>query len=351
MKTNTASSNDRAELLRRLASPATATGPAEAASPAGQMLAWPRLPRWAWLLIGAQAAVLAGMAIRQPARIADASVVPTAQATPAPAPVAAATKPTPGARLEASGFVTATRMATVSARTMGQISELLVEEGARVEKGQVLARISSDHAQMELRLAEAQQQAALARIQSAEAEQREAQRNLQREISLQDQQFSSEARVSKARTSAETALAAVQSARADAALVDLQVQRQRQLLDDYVVRAPFAGVVLARNAQAGEIVAPSGAGGGYTRTGICTIVDMKSLEIVVDVNEEMITRVQPDQQVTAELYSHKGWRFPGRVLRVMPSADRAKATVRARIQLLTDDPRILPDMAVKVAFL
>jgi RND family efflux transporter MFP subunit len=234
---------------------------------------------------------------------------------------------------------------------MGQVSEMLVDEGSRVRRGQVLARIGDEQSQTQLRLAQAQHTAALARQQSAEAQLREARREREREQTLRDQNFTSEARLSKAQTALETATANLATARADVDLARLQVVRQEQVLDDFIVRAPFDGVVMARNAQLGEIVAPGGAGGGYTRTGILTIVDMGSLEIVVDVNEDMITRVQPGQPVQAELYSHKGWRIAGEVLRVMPNADRAKSTVRARIKLLTDDPRILPDMAVKVQFL
>jgi HlyD family secretion protein len=352
----------RAAMLRKLSRTPTESAAASGSagvSTAAQPAAQRRLPRWALALLGLQALALAALAWQGGwlGHVGDLPVIPpaqaksTAQAAPAQPLPAADDAALPVAKLEASGFVTATRMATVSVRTMGQVTEVLVDEGSRVKRGQVLARLGDTAASTEWKLAQAQQQSSLARVQSAEAQLRQALRDQDRERLLRDQQFTSDASLSKVQTVVETAQAALASARADAALAALQVQRQAQAVDDHVVRAPFDGVVLARNAQVGEIVAPGGAGGGYTRTGICTIVDMKSLEIVVDVNEEMITRVQPGQAVQAELYSHKGWRLQGEVLRVMPNADRAKATVRARIKLLTEDPRILPDMAVKVFFL
>ncbi len=356
-----AAAERRSQMLRSLRLPrggeaAAPAAPAASAAPLAAARPARRLPAWATVLLLAQAAALAGLWAARGGGpglplVGDAQAKAVPAAAVPPQPVLQAAVAAPVAKLEASGFITATRMATVSARTMGQVSEMLVDEGSRVRRGQVLARIGDEQSQTQLRLAQAQHTAALARQQSAEAQLREAQREREREQTLRDQNFTSEARLSKAQTALETATANVATARADVDLARLQVVRQEQVLDDFIVRAPFDGIVMARNAQLGEIVAPGGAGGGYTRTGILTIVDMGSLEIVVDVNEDMITRVQPGQPVQAELYSHKGWRIAGEVLRVMPNADRAKSTVRARIKLLTDDPRILPDMAVKVQFL
>ncbi|WP_326542874.1 efflux RND transporter periplasmic adaptor subunit [Pseudorhodoferax sp.] len=312
-----------------------------------------RLPRWAVTLLVLQAFGLAALAYRGLDGHAEVSAVPSAHARPAEPAPASATPPahTADARFEASGFISATRTATVSARTMGQVAEVLVDEGARVRRGQVLARLADQQARTELGLAEAQLAATRARAKAAQAQWHDAQREQAREQSLRDQGFTSDARLGKAVTTTEVAHSALAAARADAALAALQVQRQAQALDDFTVRAPFDGVVLARNAQVGEIVAPGSAGGGYTRTGIYTIVDMQSLEIIVDVNEDMLRSVEPGRQVRAELYSHKGWQLAGEVLRIMPNADRAKSTVRVRIRLLENDPRILPDMAVKVVFL
>jgi HlyD family secretion protein len=215
----------------------------------------------------------------------------------------------------------------------------------------VLARLADAQARTEISVAQAQQAAAQARLGAARVQLQEAERDLAREQDLRNHEFTSDARLSKTVTQRDLAQSALVSAQADVALVALQLQHQVQALDDFTVRAPFDGVVLARNAQVGEIVAPGSAGGGYTRTGIYTIVDMHSLEITVDVNEDMLGKVEVGRRVRAELYAHKGWQVAGEVLRVMPNADRAKSTVRVHIRLLEDDPRILPDMAVKVLFL
>lgn len=339
-------------LSRHGAAPAAAAPSDPQRSPPAAKAA--RLPRWAAVAMGVQALALIGLLGAGQVREAGLPGVPVAQAKPAPtvAPVAAPTKAaTAGVRFEASGFVTATRTATVSARTMGQVAEVFAEEGTRVRRGQVLARLADQQARTDFGLSQAQLAAARARLSSAQAQLREAQRELDREQSLRDQNFTSDSRLSKARTALEVAESLLASATADASLAELQVQRQAQTLDDHTVRAPFDGVILARNAQVGEIVAPGGAGGGYTRTGIYTVVDMSSLELVVDVNEDLLSKVEPGRKISAELYSHKGWQIAGEVLRVMPNADRAKSTVRVRIRLLDDDPRILPDMAVKVLFL
>lgn len=329
-----------------------APAPAAAAATSAAAPRSRRVPAWALAAIGLQAVALAVVLGHDRERDAGLPGLPVAQATTAPAPTAAPLRAAPaGVRFEASGFVAATRTATVSARTLGQVSEVFADEGTLVKRGQVLARMADQQARTEFGLAQAQLAAARARQGAAQANLHEAQRELDREQTLRDQNFTSESRLSKSRTALEVAQSNLASAKADAALGELQVQRQAQALDDYTVRAPFDGVILARNAQVGEIVAPGGAGGGYTRTGIYTIVDMHSLELVVDVNEDLLSKVEPGRKVSAELYSHKGWQIAGEVLRVMPNADRAKSTVRVRIKLLDEDPRILPDMAVKVLFL
>lgn len=346
----------RAQLMASLRLSHHGQASAEAPSPAPAANAAPprnrRVPTWALAALGLQTVALAVLLATGSQRDLNLPGLPAAQATTAPAPTTAPLRPAvEGVRFEASGFVAATRTATVSARTLGQVSEVLADEGTLVKRGQVLARMADQQARTEFGLAQAQLAAARARQGAAQAQLHEAQRDLDREQSLRDQNFTSESRLSKSRTALEVAQSNLASAKADAVLGELQVQRQAQALDDYTVRAPFDGVILARNAQVGEIVAPGGAGGGYTRTGIYTIVDMHSLELVVDVNEDLLSKVEPGRKVSAELYSHKGWQIAGEVLRVMPNADRAKSTVRVRIRLLDHDPRILPDMAVKVLFL
>lgn len=330
-------------LQRMLGAPMPADGKAAATRRAA-------VPPLAWLLgalVLAQGLVL-GYLLLGPK---DAESVPAPVASAAAAPASTPPPAVPATRLEASGYISAARVATVSARTLGLITEVTIEEGSQVEAGQVLARLEDTQARLELGLAQARRRAAEARLRSSEAQAEEARQTLERERSLRGDGYASAASIERAATALATARAQVDLARADLQLSALEVQRFEVLLADHSIRAPFAGVVVSKNAQPGEVLAPSAAGGGYTRTGICTIVDMASLEIVVDVNEQMIGRVQPGQAVEAELYAHPGWTIAGRVHKVMPNADRARGTVRVRIELLDSDPRILPDKAVKVAFL
>ena len=270
----------------------------------------------------------------------------------------AETKPVPAVKtsssdkvLNAAGYITARRIATVSAQTLGLITEVYVEEGMVVEKGQVLAELDSAIPQANLRFAEAQVRASETRVASIRANLEEAKRVLSRREDLVKNEFSSVAQVTSAQANVASLEANLATALADIEVSRVEAQRQRELLDDHTIRAPFAGVVTVKNAQTGEIVAPSSAGGGFTRTGICTIVDMASLEIEVDVQEAFIGRVQPDQRVEAKLDAYPDWTIPASVIAIIPTADRAKATVRVRIRLESDDTRILPDMGVKVAFL
>ena len=254
--------------------------------------------------------------------------------------------------LDASGYITARQIATVSAKVMGLIVSVDVEEGMRVEKGQVLARIDDTQARINLALSESQRVSSQARLQSLEIQQAEAKRVLDRIQNLtQTGQYSSESQLTAAQTQVDSFLAQIAVAKADIQVAEQSVAFQQSLVDDHIIRAPFAGVVTTKNAQAGEIVAPSAAGGGFTRTGICTIVDMNSLEIQVDVNEAYIGRVKPNQKVEAILDAYPKWRVPASVIAVIPTADRAKATVRVRIKINELNPKILPDMGVKVSFL
>jgi len=250
--------------------------------------------------------------------------------------------------LNASGYITARRMATVSAEIMGLITEVTVEEGMQVAEGQILARLDSTLAQVNLDLAKAQIESLEARRESAQASLDEAKRQYQR---VMNNQYSSEADRTRSKTDLDTATAQLANAVADIKVARFDVIRQKERLDDHTIRAPFEGVVTMKNAQPGEIVAPSSAGGGFTRTGICTIVDIQSLEIEVDVNESFIGRVFPGQIVEAHLDAYPDWKIPASVIAIIPTADRAKATVSVRIKIETLDNRILPDMGVKVAFL
>lgn len=256
-----------------------------------------------------------------------------------------------GVKFEAQGFVTATRHATVSTRVAGIVRSVNVEAGDRVKEGQILGTLDADLAQRELQLAEGQVQVLASRVTSAEAQLRQARSDLAQEEQLYQQKFSSSARLTARQTAADIAQAAVQSARSDLEVARLQVQQQRSMLSNYTIRAPFAGIVTEKNAQMGELIAPSGAGGGFTRTGLCTIVDTNSLEVVVDVSEQLVTQVKPGQPAELTLYAYEGTVIKGQVSRIMPSADRAKGTLQVRLSILDKDPRILPDMRARVSFL
>lgn len=253
--------------------------------------------------------------------------------------------------LNASGYITARRIATVSAEVMGLITSVEVEEGMKVERDQVLATLDDSVAQVNLKLAGAQVEAQQARIESIKTDLKEAERVLNRVSRLGTDSYSSEAQLTRAQTDLDKFRSALISAEADLRVALLTVARQQELVNDHIIRAPFAGVVTVKNAQTGEIVAPAAAGGGFTRTGICTIVDMDSLEIEVDVNEAFIGRVFENQRVVASLDAYPDWDIPASVIAIIPTADRAKATVQVRIKIEDKDARILPDMGVKVAFL
>lgn len=253
--------------------------------------------------------------------------------------------------LNASGYITARRMATVSSEVMGLLTEVNVEEGMAVKKGQVLARLDNAVATVNYKYAQAQKVATETRTGRIKANLAEAKRVLKRAQKLNVKNFSSAAALSRAQADMEGLEADLVTARAEIRVAALEVQRQKERLDDHTIRAPFDGVVTVKNAQPGEIVAPASAGGGFTRTGICTIVDMTSLEIEVDVNEAFIGRVFAGQKVESNLDAYPDWTIPASVIAVIPTADRAKATVRVRIEIDIKDVRILPDMGVKVAFL
>lgn len=267
------------------------------------------------------------------------------------APSMAETQPATDRILNASGYITARRIATVSAEIMGLLTDVLVEEGMRVEEGQVLAHLDNAIATVNLKFSEAQVTVQKARLESDIANLDEAKRVLVRVSELNANDYSSSADLTRAQANVATLEAQVKRTKADIEVAELEASRQRERLSDHTIRAPFAGIVTVKNAQPGEIVSPSSAGGGFTRTGICTIVDMSSLEIEVDVNEAFIGRVFEGQKVDANLDAYPEWTIPASVIAIIPTADRAKATVRVRIRIQEPDDRILPDMGVKVAFL
>ena len=256
-----------------------------------------------------------------------------------------------GSGLVASGYVVARRQATVSAEITGRIREVLIEEGAVVDAGDVLARLDDERARLDLDLLNAQANSASARIRSLVAQRDEADAQLTRTRRLIETGFASEASLTSIQSQRDSLNAQLRAARADAAAAAARVASQEDFIDRHVVRAPFAGVVIAKNAQVGEILSPVSAGGGFTRTGIATLVDMGSLELEVDVNEGQIQRVSAGQSVEAILDAYPDWRIPARVEAIIPTADRARATIQVRVALDERDTRILPDMAARVTFL
>lgn len=252
--------------------------------------------------------------------------------------------------LNATGYVTARREATVSSKVTGKVMEVLVEEGMTVTADQVLARIDASNVETGLRLAEAQAESLREALNETRANIELADRELVRTRDSVAQDLVNRAELDRAEAESKALKARLERQAADVSVAEREVDVWRQQLDDTIIRAPFSGVVTAKNAQPGEMISLMSSG-GFARTGICTIVDMDSLEIEVDVSESYINRIQSEQPVTATLDSYPEWRIPAKVITIIPTADRQKATVKVRVGFDALDPRILPDMSVKVAFL
>jgi RND family efflux transporter MFP subunit len=253
--------------------------------------------------------------------------------------------------LDATGYVVARRMATVSAKITGKVREVLIEEGQHVEAGQVMATLDPIDADAQRDLAAAQLGAARSQAGSVQAQLREAEANAARLGSLVKQQLVSRSQYDQAIAQRDSLRAQLVTAQRNTQVAGDQLRIAGHGVDNTVVRAPFAGVVIAKAAQPGEIISPLSAGGGFTRTGIGTIVDMDSLEVEVDVGEAFIGRVQPKMPIEATLNAYPDWKIPGEVIAIIPTADRGKATVKVRVALDVRDPRIVPDMGVRVSFL
>lgn len=252
--------------------------------------------------------------------------------------------------LDATGYVTARREATVSAQITGKVTEVLFDEGDRVSAGQVIARLDDTAQRAALAQAHAQLQSARSVLNEDEAQLAQNVRDRARNEDLVKRNLVSQQALEQARTQVDTQTALVQSQREQIDLAQANVRAAQVQLDYCTVHAPFAGVVIAKAAQIGEMVSPLSAGGGFTRTGIGTLVDMDSLEIEVDVNEAYINRVAPGQPVESVLNAYPDWRIPSHVIAIIPTADRSKATVKVRIGFDVKDARIVPDMGVRVSF-
>jgi RND family efflux transporter MFP subunit len=302
--------------------------------------------RGIWLAVAIVSAAAAGIVFWWWTRPVALPVhVVTAQAIAAEGPGMA------GSILDASGYVVARRQATVASKITAKMVELDIEEGDHVKEGQVIARLDDTNVRAALNQAVAQLEYAKAGLAETQVNLTNAQRDYGRQRSLLQSHFVSQAAVDNSQTTLDALRAQLATQRSNVEVVARGLAMAQRNLDDTIVRAPFAGVVTVKAAQPGEMVSPISAGGGFTRTGIGTIVDMDSLEIQVDVNENFINRVTPAQPVTAKLNAYPDWQIPAHVVAVIPTADRSKGTVTVRIALDQKDQRILPEMGVRVSFL
>ena len=299
-----------------------------------------------WLGIGAAIAAAAALAAWSWTRPGALPVhVAAAQAIAGDGAAAA------GSILDASGYVVARRQATVASKITAKMVELDIEEGEHVSAGQIIAKLDDTNVRAALNQASAQLEYAKATLTETQVNLANAQRDYDRQKSLLQGHFVSQAAVDNAQTSVDALRAQLATQRSNVDVVARAMSVAQRNLDDTIVRAPFSGIVTVKAAQPGEMVSPISAGGGFTRTGIGTIVDMDSLEIQVDVNENFINRVRSGQQATAKLNAYPDWQIPAHVIAVIPTADRSKGTVTVRIALDQKDVRILPEMGVRVSFL
>jgi HlyD family secretion protein len=255
------------------------------------------------------------------------------------------------ALLNASGYVTPRRRATIAAKITGRVTGVFFDEGTRVTENQLLATLDDSDVRKALNAAKADYEASKAAIADLEVQLKNARIQLRRAEQLQNAGVQTQEQLDNARTSSDSLQAKIALAQSQVVSAETRIQEAQQAVDNCTIRAPYAGIVVSKDAQVGEMVSPVSAGGGFTRTGIATIVDMNSNEIEVDVNESYISRVQPGQPVTAILDAYPDWEIPSKVRTIIPSADRQKATVKVRVSFLKLDPRILPDMGIKVTFL
>jgi len=299
-----------------------------------------------WIAIGVVVLVLAGTAawwFLRGGKVVSVSVVSVLPAQ--------ASGGNAGSVLDASGYVVARRQATVSAKTTGKVKEVLIQEGMRVEAGQLLATLDSSNSTAQLDLAQAQAQSSRQRVVEARVQLADAERQLKRNRDLMERKLVSQAALDTAQATADGLKARIQSSMAEINVAERTVAVYQQQQVDNEIRAPFAGIVIAKAAQPGEMISPISAGGGFTRSGIATIVDMESLEVEVDVGESFINRVLPEMSTEITLNAYPDWKIPGSVIAIIPTADRTKATVKVRVAFIKKDGRVLPDMGARVRFI
>jgi len=303
------------------------------------------VPRWLWRAVAAvgAAALVAGVAwwfvVARPISVQTALALQPSAATGA------------SAVLQATGYITARRQATVSTQITGTLTEVLIEEGNVVKKGQVIARLEDSALRAALNVAQANIDSALAQVAQAQAQLAQANADAHRHDELAASGMISRQAAEQARTAATTTAALLDARQREVQAARAQLAQARVNFDYTIVRAPFSGVVTVKAAQVGEIVSPFSAGGGFTRTGVGTIVDMDSLEVDVDVNEAYIGQIKADMPAEAVLSAYPDWKVPAHVIAIVPSADRGKATVKVRVALEQKDARMVPDMGLRVSFL
>ncbi len=256
-----------------------------------------------------------------------------------------------GSLLDAAGYVVARRQATVSSKVTGKVTEVLIEEGRRVQAGEVVARIDDSNIRAALNQTQAQLEASRAQAAQVRVNLANAERDVARKKGLSEQRLISVAELDTAQTNLDGLRASLATTQRNVEVAQRSLEVAQRNLDDTIVRAPFSGVITVKAAQVGEIISPLSAGGGFTRTGIGTVVDMDSLEVEVDVNESFINRVKRDQPARVRLNAYQDWEIPAYVIAVIPTADRAKATVKVRVGFKEKDERILPEMGARVSFL
>lgn len=261
-----------------------------------------------------------------------------------------ASTPTSSSTLDASGYVVARRTATVSATINGRVTEVLISEGSEVKAGDVLARLDDSAYRLQLAQAKASADSAAARLRAADIAFSNAEPTFQRAQKQREAGYLSAQELDTAKSIYDSARSELEVQREAFKVAQANTAIAERNLTETVIRAPFTGMITQKNAQPGEIVSPAAAGGSI-RTGIGTIVDMDSLEVEVDVSENYINRVKPGQSATIKLNAYPEWNIPAKVIAIIPTAERAKATVKVRIGFQEHDPRILPDMGARVAFL
>lgn len=254
-----------------------------------------------------------------------------------------------GSILNASGYVVAQQQATVSSQITGMISAVYAQEGMRVKQGEVLARLDDRAARASVAAAASQLLADQALVAQNRAQLLKDRQNLRRTATLAKQHLMSQSDLDNAKAAVDMDRATLDHALGQVKMDQDNLRLANIGLDYTVIRAPFSGVVTEKYAHPGEMISPA-AVGGFTQTGICTLVDMKSLEIDVDVNEAYIQRVHNNMRVDAVLDAYPNWHIPAHVISVVPTADKEKATVKVRIAFDKLDPRILPQMGVQVWF-